>query len=205
MVDSLAPDEQAELHDNLLVTLARIHSGVAERVPVRDDAAELSYWDAYLEWSSGGDAVPALVDALAWCRAHVPRARGEHVLRWGDVRLGNVIFGDDLMPRAVLDWDMAAIGPAEHDLAWFTMLEAVMTRLSGKRVEGFPERDATIARYEQHANRALHDFEWYETFALLRSTAILARIGVLTRAAGGEPAMPIDDNPLLDFLRERCS
>ena len=38
------------------------------------------------------------------------------VLLWGDVRLGNVIFGDDLAPIAVLDWDMASIGAPEHDI-----------------------------------------------------------------------------------------
>jgi aminoglycoside phosphotransferase (APT) family kinase protein len=45
------------------------------------------------------------------------------VLRWGDVRLGNIVFGDDLEPRAILDWDMAAVGVPEHDVAWFTMLD----------------------------------------------------------------------------------
>ncbi len=54
----------------------------------------------------------ALVDALAWCRAHRPAVESEPVLLWGDVRLGNVIFGDDCTPRAVLDWDMASIGVA---------------------------------------------------------------------------------------------
>jgi aminoglycoside phosphotransferase (APT) family kinase protein len=202
---SLAPAEQSALHDNFLATLALTHTGVVERVPVRDDDAELAYWDAYLEWSSGGVPLRPLVDALAWCRAHTPRAYGDHVLRWGDVRLGNVIFGDDLKPRAVLDWDMAAIGRPEHDVAWFTMLDDVMTRMTGRRVEGFPERAATIACYERHASRTLHDLEWYETFALLRSTAVLTRIGYLTRADGRRPPMPIDDNPLLDYLRARCT
>jgi aminoglycoside phosphotransferase (APT) family kinase protein len=170
--------------------------------------AELQHWDDYLHWSSGGEPLPVLVDALRWCREHVPpeppqSEEGGAVLCWGDVRLGNVVFGDDLRPRAVLDWDMAVIGAPEHDLAWFTELEATMTALTGRRVDGFPDRDATLARYAELTGRALRAFEWYETMALLRSTAILTRIGYLTIAAGGTPALPIADNPLLDLLRAR--
>ena len=121
------------------------------------------------------------------------------MLLWGDVRLGNVIFGDDLAPRAVLDWDMASIGAPEHDVAWFTMLESTTRTLLGQHLDGFPDRDGTIAQYESLSGRALHDFEWYETLALIRSTAIMARIGYLHRAAGLPSPLPIEDNPLLDL------
>ena len=209
---ALGPDACAELHDRFLATLARIHGADVDAasdcgVPRRDAVEELRHWDEYIPWACGDIPVPALVDALGWCRAHAP-ARvdgGGPVLCWGDVRLGNVVFGDDLEIRAVLDWDMAMIGEPEHDLAWLTVLETTLATLSGRRVEGFPGRDGTITRYEALADRELHDFEWYETFALLRSTAIMTRIGTLTRAAGHEPVMPVDDNPLLDALAARTT
>jgi aminoglycoside phosphotransferase (APT) family kinase protein len=202
---------QATLHDRFLATLVAIHradtdAAVAAGVPVRDDAAELQYWDDYLEWSSGGEPVPALVDALAWCRAHAPRRSDPAmVLRWGDVRLGNIVFGDDLAPRAILDWDMTAVGVPEHDVAWFTMLDFVISTFAQKRVDGFPDRAGVIARYDALAPYALEHLDWYETLALVRSTAILARIGYLTRAAGQAPAMPVEGSPLVDLLRERTS
>jgi aminoglycoside phosphotransferase (APT) family kinase protein len=209
---ALGPDACAELHDRFLETLARIHradidAAAAGGVPRRDNAAELRHWEEYLPWACGGTLVPTLVDALGWCRAHAPAHAddGGPVLCWGDVRLGNVVFGDNLELRAVLDWDMAVIGNPEHDIAWLTVLETTLTTLSGRRVEGFPGRDGTIARYEELAGRGLHDLEWYETFALLRSTAIMTRIGFLTVAAGHEPAMPVADNPLLDLLGERTA
>jgi aminoglycoside phosphotransferase (APT) family kinase protein len=207
----LGPERQAELHDRVLETLALIHDADADAaaaagVPVRDDAAELAYWDEYLRWSAGGDPLPELVDALDWCRRHAPeRVDPPRVLRWGDVRLGNIVFGDDLRPRAVLDWDMAAVGVPEHDVAWFTVLDLVLTTLTGRRVEGFPDRDGVVARYEELARRSLDRFDWYETLALLRSTAILARIGVLMRRDGEEPAMPVEGSPMLDLLRSRTS
>jgi aminoglycoside phosphotransferase (APT) family kinase protein len=207
----LGPAGQATLHERFLETLVAIHGADTERaigsgVPVRDDAAELAYWDDYLEWSSGGEPVRALVDALAWCRAHAPpRPSPPFVLRWGDVRLGNIVFGDDLKPRAILDWDMAAVGVPEHDVAWFTMLDFVISTFAQRRVDGFPDRAGLIARYEALAERELVQLDWYETLALVRSTAILARIGYLTRAAGQEPAMPVEGSPLVDLLRERTA
>jgi aminoglycoside phosphotransferase (APT) family kinase protein len=205
----LGPAGQATLHERFLETLVAIHRAdlehaIAAGVPVRDDAAELEYWDDYLQWSSGGEPVQALVDALAWCRENAPmRPDPPMVLRWGDVRLGNIVFGDDLEPRAILDWDMAAVGVPEHDVAWFTMLDFVISTFGQRRVDGFPDRAGLIARYEALAERALVHLDWYETLALVRSTAILARIGYLTRAAGREPAMPVEGSPLLDLLRDR--
>jgi aminoglycoside phosphotransferase (APT) family kinase protein len=207
---SLGSAGQAELHDNFLATLGQIHGAATARavaggVPVRDNGSELDYWDRYLRRSAAGAPVRGLVDAVDWCRRHEPLPTDplDPGLCWGDVRLGNIVFGDDLRPLAVLDWDMAVIGAPEHDLAWFTVLDATMQVLSGRRVDGFPNRDGTIDRYQQLTGRELRDLEWYETFALLRSTAIMTRISILARDSGREPVMRIDDNPLLDLLRDR--
>ncbi len=159
-------------------------TSAAAGVPERDNEAELDFWADYLDWSSGGPPLPALVDALDWCRAHQPATESEPVLLWGDVRLGNVIFGDDLAPLAVLDWDMASIGAPEHDVAWFTTLESTTRSLLGRHLDGFPDRDGTIAQYESLSGRTLRDFEWYEILAMVRSTAIMTRIGYLHRDAG---------------------
>jgi aminoglycoside phosphotransferase (APT) family kinase protein len=211
-VVALGAAGQAELHERFIDALGCIHGApiepaVAGGVPLRDDAAELDHWDEYLQWSSAGAPVPALTDALGWCRANAPTraASAGPVLCWGDVRLGNIVFGDDLRPRAVLDWDMTVIGAREHDVAWFTALTTTMTTMMGQGVEGFPDRDGTVAQYEELTGRELHDLEWYETFALVRSTAIMTRISHLALAAGETPMMAIDDNPLLDLLRHRTT
>src|SRR2546430_16938763 len=108
---------------------------IAAGVPVRDDAAELAYWDDYLQWSSGGEPVQALLDALAWCRENVrPRPDPPMVLRWGDVRLCNIVFGADLQPRAILDWDIAAVGVPVHTEALVTMFYFVSPTASASRV-----------------------------------------------------------------------
>jgi aminoglycoside phosphotransferase (APT) family kinase protein len=195
-----------ELYQNLLDAVTRIHrsdTDTCPSVPRRDNAAELDFWEDYLQWSSDGRPVGILVEALGWCRRHRPVTDPEPVLLWGDVRFENVVFGDDLGLRAVLDWDMCSIGAAEHDLAWLTSLDSTMERLFGSRVPGFPGREETIGLFEGLAGRPVRDFGWYETLAMVKSTAIMTRIGYLRRDAGEPPMLPIDDNPVLDLVRER--
>jgi aminoglycoside phosphotransferase (APT) family kinase protein len=205
---SLTEQQRAQLHAAFVGAVAATHRAdlkAAAGVPERDNAAELEFWADYLDWSSGGAPVPGLVAALDWCRAHQPSDESDPVLLWGDVRFGNVIFGDDLTPRAVLDWDMASVGAPEHDVAWFTMLESTMRSLLGQHLVGFPDRDGTITQYESLSGRSLRDFDWYETLALVRSTSIMTRIGYLHRDAGLPTPLPIDDNPLLDLLAARIA
>jgi aminoglycoside phosphotransferase (APT) family kinase protein len=205
---ALAEADRARVHEAFVGAVAATHRAdpaAAVGVPARDNEAELDFWADYLEWSSSGAPVAALVDALAWCRAHRPARESEPVLLWGDVRFGNVIFGDDLAPLAVLDWDMTSIGAPEHDVAWFTTIESTTRSILGQTLDGLPDRDGTIAQYEQLSGRTVHDVWWYEILASIRSTAILARIGYLHEAAGLPSPLPLDDNPLLDLLAARIA
>jgi aminoglycoside phosphotransferase (APT) family kinase protein len=200
--------DQARLYRGFLVTLSDIHRAELDAVPDvarRDNRAELDFWEDYLDWSSAGAPVDVLVDALAWCRRHQPADEPEPTLLWGDARFENVVFGDDLRLRAVLDWDMATVGAPEHDLAWFTSLDLTVHHLFGRRIDGFPSRDETIALFEDGEGRAVQDFEWYETLAMVRSTAIMTRIGYLQLEAGEPLMLPIDDNPILDLLKSRVA
>jgi aminoglycoside phosphotransferase (APT) family kinase protein len=205
-LSGLTPAEQERLYGNFIATLATIHRSDGadlEHVPRRDNGDELDFWDEYLAWSSDGSPVGTLVDALGWCRAHRPPDEPAPVLLWGDARFENMVVGDGLDPLAVLDWDMTTVGAPEHDLAWFTSLDLTMHQLFGQRPPGFPDRDDTVALFEENGGRAVSDLEWYETLAMVRSTAIMTRISYL-RLKAGEPLMlPIDDNPILDLLRSR--
>ena len=200
------PADQRQVYDTFLTTLATIHRAdpaAAPGVPRRDNGAELAFWAEYLRWSSDGSPVPALVDALSWCRSHRPATEADPVLLWGDARFENQVIGDDLRVRAVLDWDMTSVGAPEHDLAWFTSLDLTMHHLFGERLAAFPDRAATIARFEQASGRAVRDLGWYETLALVRAAAVMTRIGYLRRRAGEPLMMPIESNPILDLVGSR--
>jgi aminoglycoside phosphotransferase (APT) family kinase protein len=154
-------------------------------------------WVAYVEWSSEGDPLPALAEALAWCGRTLPAHAGAAVLLWGDVRLGNLVFDPDRRVIAVLDWDLACLGPRELDLGWHLGLEFMMERLFGSRVAGFPERTETIARYEARSGHTVADLDWHEVFALVRALAINDR----HLRIAGDPGRK--DNPMGAVLLAR--
>jgi aminoglycoside phosphotransferase (APT) family kinase protein len=202
----LGPAQRERVFDRLITTLTTIHRADLASAPAisrRDNAAELDFWEEYLSWSTHGRPVPTLARALQWCRAHRPAGEPSAALLWGDVRFENMIFDDDGRPRAVLDWDMTSVGAPEHDLAWFTSLDSTMHRLFGERLDGFPDREETVALFEGASGRAVVHFEWYETLAMVRSAAIMTRLGYLRHQAGLPVLLPLDDNPVLDLIKER--
>jgi aminoglycoside phosphotransferase (APT) family kinase protein len=151
---------------------------------------------AYVEWSSDGDPLPALAQALDWCRRHVPEERPA-VLLWGDVRLGNLVFDRERHVTAVLDWDLASLGPREMDLGWHFGLEFMMEELFGGRLSGFPGVVDSIDRYERRTGYEVLDLAWHEVFALARALAINDRHQRIT----DDPRRR--QNPMGDILSAR--
>ncbi len=151
----------------------------------------------------------ALAEALEWCGRTLPAPRetrkgddasgagGGTVLCWGDVRLGNLVFDRARQVAAVLDWDLAALGPRELDLGWHFGLEFMMQRLFGSRVTGFPEKVDAIAHYETRSGHTVADLDWHEVFALVRALAINDRHQRIT----GDTRRR--DNPMGAVLRAR--
>jgi aminoglycoside phosphotransferase (APT) family kinase protein len=164
---------------------------------------ELDWWERYLGWASDGAPLPVLADAMAWCRARRPDPEPSPSLLWGDVQLVNAVFADDYRPAAILDWEMASIGPAETDLGWHLVLHRMTADTAGGDLPGFADRDETISVYERALGRAVVDIEWFETFALVRSGAILARIAALLAASGVDDSWLSEGNPQIELLAER--
>lgn len=203
---------QRRIHEGYLDALAAIHrldwhdaklDGVL-RLAGADLKAELAWWLAYIDWASEGTPAPELAAHLQWCVDTAPVMAHPPSLCWGDARLGNVLLLDDGTIGAVLDWELASIGPPEADLAWYLALDRLTTRVIGRSVPGFLARDDAIARYQDHLGRPVEHLGWHEIFALVRSVAINERQARLA-AAGGVPypGVPGKDNPMLDYIRRR--
>jgi aminoglycoside phosphotransferase (APT) family kinase protein len=138
----------------------------------------LGYYENYLAWGYDG-TVPVAHDALRWLREHRPPEPDPPVLLWGDARIGNIMYAGNAL-TAVLDWEMAALGQPEEDLAWFLYLDRHHGEGCGvERLPGFPSAAETIARYEQLAGRPMRHMDYYEVLSGLKFTVIMARIGQL--------------------------
>jgi aminoglycoside phosphotransferase (APT) family kinase protein len=197
-------DAQRAVQERFLDTLASIHHVDASGCELRGGtgalADEVAWWATYVDWATDGAPPRLLADAIAWCGGTVPRHEPDAALCWGDARLGNVMFDDDRRVVAVLDWELASIGPPEMDLAWYLALEALTAKYTAP-VPGFFDRAGAIAFYEQRLGRTVVDLEWHEVFALVRSAAINDRQARMAHAAGVQyPGVAGDENPVLRYV-----
>jgi aminoglycoside phosphotransferase (APT) family kinase protein len=194
-VKELSATEQRHVLDAALDVLYRIHRVVVDNAvldaldrPEHSDSPidqEVGYWRAYLEWASDGDALPVLEDALEQLAARRPSS-DERGLVWGDARLGNLVYDDALVVRAVLDWEMAVLGPPELDLGWYLFLERTALQYA-PQLPGFPDRDGTVRAYEARLGREARDLDWYEAWGGLRAACIQVRLADTLEARERNP------------------
>ena len=52
------------------------------------------------------------------------------------------------------------------------------------RIPGIPDRNATVARWEELTGLTAHPFPYYEVFAALRFSVIMARVGMQMKHYG---------------------
>jgi aminoglycoside phosphotransferase (APT) family kinase protein len=184
------PDEQRELQDTSVATLAAIHSLPHAAVAFPELAAEagpdplrslVDAQRAYYEWTRRDDGlrIPVIEDTFDWLEAHWPADAGETVLCWGDARPGNLIY-DGFTPVAVLDWEMCTLGPREVDLAWMCFLHRFFQDIAEVfELPGIPtlfRPDDMIASYEKASGHTVHDFEFFIVYAALRHAVVMSQV-----------------------------
>lgn len=205
-------DEQAALVKTYVELLAQIH-----RLDVAALAlgalsgggptlvGVLDYWDAYVDWTGSDDEWTAVYrNALHWCRDNLPAEVPPPGLIWGDPQLVNLVISDAQQVEAVLDWEMAGLGPAELDLSWFLVLHEHAVATAGTDLPGYPGREQVVHWYAAALGRNVADLHWYDVLANIRSGAIVLRIGALMAAAGqstGWTAHVPQHRWLADFVR----
>jgi aminoglycoside phosphotransferase (APT) family kinase protein len=179
--------DRRRLQDATVAVLAQLHA--IEDAPRRFAFLELPHpeptalrrhvaaqWDYYQWVVADGLRSPLLERCFAWLRERWPTNEGPTGLSWGDSRIGNVLYRD-FEPAAVLDWEMAALGPPEIDLAWLIYMHrffddlAVDLGLPG--LPGFLRRDDVAADYEARNGYAPRDLDFFTMYAALRHGIIM--------------------------------
>jgi aminoglycoside phosphotransferase (APT) family kinase protein len=177
----LPTDQRGTVWRNGLHVLARIHqldwtqgfnflNQPARGAPGLDQYLHM-VTDWY-RWARGDREHPVSDAAIDFLMRECPTEAPVAVL-WGDPTPANIVFRDDLMVSAVIDWEMAALGPPEVDVAWWLFFDDLFSLGMGvPRLAGLPDRATAIAWYETYAGTKLADLHWYDVLAALRMTII---------------------------------
>jgi aminoglycoside phosphotransferase (APT) family kinase protein len=199
-----APAErQRELQDSTVEVIAKLHSIPDPQATFGflDDGSEPNALRRNLNWLKSWYefAVPdigrseLLERALAWLEANWPAdvAAADPVLVWGDSRVGNVLYSD-FRPVAVLDWEMAVLGPREMDAAWIIFAHMVFQELAGLAgLPGLPDfmREADVKEtYAKLTGVELGDLHWFYVYSgviwacvFMRTSARRVRFGEIEK------------------------
>ncbi len=192
--------DQQRLERQAVETLAALHrltaDGPAAFLAGPDDGRShlrrhVDEQRAYYDWvAADGVRSPLIERGFEWLEEHWP----SNVFSWGDARVGNMMF-EDFTPVAVLDWEMAAVGPREIDLGWMIYIHRFFQDLvEDLGMPGMPHilrRDTVAAIYEEATGYTPKDLDFYTAYAALRHGIVMFRI---TRRSirFGEATMPDD-------------
>lgn len=168
-------------------------------------ARHLAHTRLWYEFAaSDAGPVDLVEEALDWLSATLPDDDSV-VLSWGDARIGNILY-HDFTPEAVIDWEMAALGPREIDLAWLIMSHLVFQRMALDRgLPGMPDfmsADEVLEQYLAFTGYRVRNFPWFRVYAATIWTIVFMRTS-WRRVHFGELARPrnlvevLDSHPVL--------
>ncbi|MFE9578577.1 phosphotransferase family protein [Nocardia sp. NPDC006044] len=186
------PEQQSRLQHSTIEVLAELHA-------IPDAATTFAFLDPrqpgssplertlrraerWYEFAARDSGKSALVERiLVWLSANLPdTSSGETVLSWGDARIGNCMYRD-FTPVAVLDWELATIGPRELDLAWLIFAHRVFQTIANTYgLPGMPEflrAEDVTATYRAHSGVQIGDLTWYTLYAALNYCVVFMRSG----------------------------
>jgi aminoglycoside phosphotransferase (APT) family kinase protein len=203
LLEESSPEEQRRLQMSGVEVLARLHAvdWRAAGLDILDQRQygatgldqQLGFYEAFLEWGRGDHPHERLHEVGRWLRDNVPDPEPEPVLNWGDARIGNILFVDH-EPVAVLDWEMATLGPPQVDLAWYCLFERFFsTELGVDNLPGFAPTDEVIAHYEDVSGRTVGDIGWYSVWGAYRYAVVMMRL-CQADAIDGTPGFDEADN-----------
>jgi aminoglycoside phosphotransferase (APT) family kinase protein len=206
-----SPEEQHRLQEASVSVIAALHAipdapsrfgfltprhGAPGDGPLARNLARTKAWYDFAVPGLGRS--PLVERGLGWLEANLPETH-ETVLSWGDSRIGNILYRD-FTPVAVLDWEMAAIGPRELDVSWMIsahqVFESLATRLGLPGMPRFLREEDVRTTYEELTGVALDDLRWYHVYNAVRWCVVFMRTGA-RQIHFGEIERPGDIETLL--------
>lgn len=202
--------EQRRLQESTVSALAALHAvpdpernfaflqfPQAGDTALRRHVAHAQAW--YEHAVSLGGRCPLIERGFRHLADNWPAEAGETVLSWGDARVNNVIY-QDFRPAALLDWEMAGLGPREIDISWLVGGHDVFQEIAGlfgsPGMPDFMRLEDVAAQYEAETGHQVRDIDFYLTYTAVQWAIVFVIVG-LRRVRFGEQAMPDDVHDLI--------
>lgn len=184
----LHPTAQRTLIDNAVATIADVSAvdPVSLGLPLARAGLpqQLAHLDHLYESGRRGLVHPTIEAGLTCLHATMPTGEPSG-LCWGDARIGNMLFADDLSVSGALDWELASIGSPELDLGYFLYALRLWSEGYGAPAPaGFPDRDAIVGRFAELSGHTPRHLEYYERYAATFGAIAVLRAGHLMTDAG---------------------
>jgi aminoglycoside phosphotransferase (APT) family kinase protein len=132
--------------------------------PTPQTAALLAETAAHLHADDPGPGTPALV--------------------WGDARPANTVVDDDFEVVAMLDWEMAATGPPELDIAWMNEMNRIRAGGATPPLPGMPDDAEVWRRWSARTGRVPTAPVWHQRYAAYK-VAVLMELHLAERVRNG--------------------
>lgn len=200
--EETTPEQRTKMWTSAVDVLARIHRiDLAKhdfsRLPRAAKgesllAQEIRTFDTMFKPAVRKVADPRILEGWELLQQTVPED-GTPAFCWGDSRVGNVIFDQDV-PAAILDWEMANVSDPRTDLAWFIWIDRCNSEgLGAARLPGIPSPESLFARWGEQTGRSVRGMAWFELFAVVRYAIVLERKFEFMRESN--PGMVIPNFP----------
>ena len=134
---------------------------------------EVDWWVDLYHWGKGGANVPSPQsdEYINWIVDSVPDL-DDRSIAWQDGRPANTI-AKDFRIAAMLDWEIAGLGPGEMDLFFhFFMHQIREGQVGANKLEGIPSEDEQIAHYESVVGHEVREAEFFRRFVRARGAII---------------------------------
>ncbi|WP_133364972.1 phosphotransferase family protein [Qipengyuania sediminis] len=157
--------------------LARLHAARGfKALGLRSEGSAEALAALAARYRATGQHRPVFDFALAWLGDNLPR-ESSRVLLHGDFRTGNLVIGPEGL-RAVLDWELAHIGPPAADLAWLCV-PSWRFQHPELAAGGFGAREDLLAGYESAGGTRIEPAELFawEVFQVLNWGVMCAGAG----------------------------
>jgi aminoglycoside phosphotransferase (APT) family kinase protein len=224
------PEQQHALQRRSIEVLVKLHSipdaaatfafldpavtGHEGATPLARNLAKTRAWyDFAVGSDTGNSRSPLLERGLAWLAANLPDER-QPGLVWGDARIGNMMYRDlgeacepsidRFAPVAVLDWEMATLGPPEMDLGWMVFAHEVFQDIAAAfGLPGMPDfltAEQASRTYRELSGVDIGDLTWHRLHAGVQWGCVFLRTSI-RQIHFGEIERPADPEAVFHHRR----